>query len=88
MFLNNQQFTEEIKREVKKFQEKIDNENTATRIETCIISYNKRIASLGLMQGSGCLGLVHWDDLEGWCWGGGERGVWDWNTCTPVADSC
>ena len=51
MFLNNQQFTEEIKREVKKFQEKIDNENTATRIETCIISYNKRIASLGLMQG-------------------------------------
>ena len=23
------------------------------------------------MQGAGCLGLVHWDDLEGWC-GGGE----------------
>ena len=35
-------------------------------IETCIISYKKQIASLGLMQGAGCLGLVHWDDPEGW----------------------
>ena len=35
-------------------------------IETCIISYKKRIASLGLMQDTGCLGLVHWDDPEGW----------------------
>ena len=31
MFLNNQQVTEEIKREVKKFQETIDNENMATQ---------------------------------------------------------
>ena len=31
-------------------------------IETCKISYKKRIASLGLMQDTGCLGLVHWDD--------------------------
>ena len=31
------------------------------------------------MQGAGCLGLVHWDDPEGWCrWGGGGRGVRDW----------
>ena len=30
-------------------------------IETCIISYKKRIASPGLMQDTGCLGLVHWD---------------------------
>ena len=29
-------------------------------IETCIISYKKRIASPGLMQDTGCLG--HWDD--------------------------
>ena len=28
-------------------------------IETCIISYMKRIASLGLMHDTGCLGLVH-----------------------------
>ena len=35
-------------------------------IETCIISYKKRIANPGLMQDTGCLGLVHWDDPEGW----------------------
>ena len=40
-------------------------------IETCIISYMKRIASPGLMHDTGCLGLVHWDDPEGW---NGERG--------------
>ena len=34
-------------------------------IETCIISYKKRIASPGSMQDTGCLGLVHWDDPEG-----------------------
>ena len=46
-------------------------------IETCIISYMKRIASPGSMQDTGCLGLVHWDDPEG-CYGkGGGRGVWD-----------
>ena len=31
MFLNNQQVTEEIKREIKKFLETNDNENTATQ---------------------------------------------------------
>ena len=35
-------------------------------IETCIISYVKRIASPGFMDDIGCLGLVHWDDPEGW----------------------
>ena len=35
-------------------------------IETCIISYKKLIASPGLMHDTGCLGLVHWDDPEGW----------------------
>ena len=28
-------------------------------IETCIISHKKQIASPGLMQDTGCLGLVH-----------------------------
>ena len=28
-------------------------------IETCMISYMKRIASPGLMHDTGCLGLVH-----------------------------
>ena len=35
-------------------------------IETCIISYMKRVASPGSMHDTGCLGLVHWDDPEGW----------------------
>ena len=47
-------------------------------IETCIISYKKRIASLGQMQDTGCLGLVHWDDPERWYAEGGRRGVQEW----------
>jgi len=38
-------------------------------IETCII-YKKQIASPGLMQDTGSLGLVHWDDPE-------EGGKWE-----------
>ena len=40
-------------------------------METSVLSYVKRIASPGLMQDTGSLGLVHWDDPEGWY---GERG--------------
>ena len=46
-------------------------------IETRIISYKKRIASPGSMLDTGCLGLVHWDDPEGWYREGGGRGVHD-----------
>ena len=46
-------------------------------IETCIISYVKRIASPGLMHDTGCLGLVHWDDPEGWDGKGSRRGFQD-----------
>ena len=46
-------------------------------IEICIISYKKRITSPGSMQDTGCLGLVHWDDPEGWYREGGGRGVQD-----------
>ena len=42
-------------------------------IKTCIISYKKQITSPGSMQHTGSLGLVHWDDLEGWY--GEEGGV-------------
>ena len=45
-------------------------------IETCIISYMKRIASPGSMHDTGCLGLVHWDDPEGWYGEGGGGSVW------------
>ena len=44
-------------------------------IETCILSYKKRITSLSSMQDIGCLGLVHWDDPEGWYEEGGGSGV-------------
>ena len=50
-------------------------------IETCIISYKKRIASPGSMQDTGCLGLVHWDDPERWYGDGGRRGGSRWGTC-------
>ena len=57
-------------------------------IETCILSYVKQITSPGSMHETGCSGLVHWDDPEGWDRAGGGRGVQDGDTCTPVADSC
>ena len=40
-------------------------------IETCKISCMKQVASPGSMHDTGCLGLVHWEDPEGWY---GERG--------------
>ena len=46
-------------------------------IETCIISYVKRIASPGSMQDTVCSGLVHWDDPKGWYGEGGGRRVQD-----------
>ena len=46
-------------------------------IETCIISYKKRIASPGSMHETGCSGLVHWNDPEGWDGEGGGREVQD-----------
>ena len=46
-------------------------------IETCILSYGKRITSPGSIQDTGCLGLVHWDDPEGWYGEGEGRGVQD-----------
>ena len=57
-------------------------------IETRILLYMKRIASPGSMYDTGCLGLVHWDDPEGWDGEGGGRGFRIGNTCTPMADSC
>ena len=44
-------------------------------IETCEMSCMKRDASPGSMHDAGCLGLVHWDDPEGWYGEGGGRRV-------------
>ena len=56
-------------------------------IETCILSYMKQIASPGSMHETGCSGLVHGDDPEGWdrVEVGGRFRLG--NTCIPVADS-
>ena len=54
-------------------------------IETCKISFMKRVASPGSMHDTGCLGLVQWDDPEGWYGEGG--GFRMGNTCIPVEDS-
>ena len=46
-------------------------------IETCKISCMNRDASPGSMHDTGCLGLVHWYDPEGWYGEGGGRRVQD-----------
>ena len=56
-------------------------------IETCKIPCMKRVASPGSMHNTGCLGLVHWDNPEGWNGEGGGTGFRMGNTCIPVADS-
>ena len=47
-------------------------------------SYGRSVSSfsfffffLGAMHDTGCLGLVHWEDPEGWYGEGGRRGVQD-----------
>ena len=44
------------------------------------------IASPGSMHETGCSGLVHLDDPEGWDGEEGGRRVHDGNSCAP--DSC
>ena len=46
-------------------------------IAICIISYMKLVSSPGSMPATGCLGLVHWEDPEGWYGEGGGRRVQD-----------
>ena len=41
------------------------------------MSCMKRDARPGSMHDAGCLGLVHWDDPEGWYGEGGGRRVQD-----------
>ena len=45
--------------------------------ETCILSCVKQIASPGSMRETGCSGLVHWDDPEGWDGEEGGTGIQD-----------
>ena len=43
----------------------------------CILSHVKQIAGPGSMQATGCSGLVHWDDPEGWDGEGRGMGIQD-----------
>ena len=47
--------------------------------ETYILAYVKLITGPGLMHDTGCSGLVHWDDPEGWD-GEGVEGDSGWGT--------
>ena len=53
-----------------------------------MLSYVKQITSPGSMHETGCSGLVHWDDPEGWDGEGGRRGIQDREHITSMADSC
>ena len=46
-------------------------------IETCILSCKNQITSLCPMQDIACLGLVHWDNTEGWDGEGSGKRVQD-----------
>ena len=50
-------------------------------LETCRISCKKRVASPGSMRDTGCLGLVHWDDPEGWYGEGGGFRMGNTSAC-------
>ena len=52
------------------------------------IYHLKNCSSPGSIQDTECLGLVHWDEPEGWYGEGDGRGFRMGNMCTPVADAC
>ena len=51
----------------------INNPHTVHKKISCM----KRVASPGSMHDTGCLGMVHWDDPQGWYGEGGGRRVQD-----------
>ena len=64
-------------------------------LKSFLMTVKEEIKKVGLklnipvsMHDTGCLGLVHWDDPEGWDGEGDGRGFRMGNTCTPMADSC
>ena len=67
----------ETTRKLLELMSKCDKAARYNGIETCKISCTKRDASPGSMHDTGCFGLVHWDDTEGWYGEGGGRRVQD-----------
>ena len=54
-----------------------DGTNGESSMETYTLPYVKWITSPGSMHDTACLGLVNWDDPEGWYGEGGGREVQD-----------
>ena len=50
--------------------------------------YVKQITSPGSMHETGCSGLVHWNDPEGWDGEGSRKGVQNGKHMYTMADSC
>ena len=50
---------------------------TSATWQVPLVCSNLKFASPGSMHDTGCLGLVHWDDPEGWYGEGGGRRVQD-----------
>ena len=48
----------------------------------------QRIASPGSVHDTGCLGLVHWDNPEGWYGEGGGRGIQDGEHVYTCGGTC
>ena len=63
------------------------NSRTVLLIKGNQISRVKEFRQSSLTHETGCSGLVHWDDPEGWDGEGGGGGFWMGNTCTSMADS-
>ena len=56
-----------------------------------LVSFRMDWLSRGSMHDTGCLGLVHWDDLEGWCGEGvPSKRLPDWASLelSPSVESC
>ena len=51
--------------------------DSAVKINEILIHATARTKLENTMHDTGCLGLVHWDDPEGWYREGGGRGVQD-----------
>ena len=56
-------------------------------LETCKLSYVKRITSPGAMHDTRCLGLVHWDAQRDGMGRELGQGFRMGTTCAPMADS-
>ena len=71
-----QEHTEELYK--KDFHDQDNHDGVITHLEPDILECEVKWALERItLHDAGCLGLVHWDDPEGWCGEGGGRRVQD-----------